>query len=288
MPLSSHATSTERARPLLGTRVAIRVEGFEPCLAHALIDCAFERIACVHRLMSFHEADSDLGRLHRAAVKSVVQVDVQTWQVLDAALRFAAASSGCFDISVARTLVAKGILPRPENSQAPADDASWRDIELLPDHCVRFRRPLWIDLGGIAKGYAVDSAIDALREGGARQACVNAGGDLRVIGPETESVHLLGAATASALPVVEVRDAALASSGGDGAHLHGVTRADSGERAHVTVVAPDCMTADALTKVVLADFAIAQRLLPQYSAVAYFHHPDTGWQTAGAPNVSPC
>ena len=292
MPSHSPAQHTERARPLLGTHVAIRVVNLPSTDAHALIDQAFSCVAEIHRLMSFHEVGSDLHRINQYALLCPTPVDQRTWQVLTAAQEFSRASAGLFDVTIASALVAAGRLSAISGASIPEAGASWRDIELLPGRHVRFHRPLWVDLGGIAKGYAVDCAIELLRKAGATQACVNAGGDLRVFGPHTERVHLLSAARADVMPVLEISDAAVASSGGDGAHLHGVTRESVDLQSRVSVVAADCMTADALTKVVLGDARLAESLLPQYRAVAYLNDSyqvtNGGWRTLGAPVESSC
>lgn len=260
--------------------------------AHVLIDEAFDCIAEIHRLMSFHESSSDLYRLNHEAARRPVQVDQKTWQVLSAAQDFSRVSAGCFDVTVASALATSGLLPSSAGTPIPSDDGDWRDIELLPDQHVRFNRPVWVDLGGIAKGYAVDCAVSLLRSLGATQGCVNAGGDLRVFGPDIERVHLLSSMTAREIPILEVNDAAVASSGGDGMHLNGVTRAGIDQRIRVSVVAPDCMAADALTKIVLADSRLAGSLLPQYQAVAYINDPsddkDSGWRAIAAPGAWPC
>ncbi len=292
MPSPSPADSIERARPLLGTRVAIRVAHAEQAQAHALIDEAFHCIAEIHQLMSFHESGSDLYRLNQQAASRAVQVDQRTWDVISAAQAFSLASAGCFDVTIAGVLVASGSLPPVVGTPMPDNEADWRDVELLPDRHIRFRRPLWLDLGGIAKGYAVDCAVEQLRRGGAIQGCVNAGGDLRVFGPAIERVHLLSATTSGVMPLLEISDAAVASSGGDGMHFNGSTRAGLDRDIRVSVVAPDCMTADALTKVVLADRRLAETLLPQYRAVAYINDPhddmNNGWHVMAAPEARPC
>lgn len=282
-----------RARPWLGTFVEIRVGGLAAAEALAAIDAAFAEVAEVHRLMSFHEAASDLSRLHRAAMSTPVRVDTRTFAVLDAALCLAAESDGCFDPTVAAQLVAWGFLPTPAASRTPDAQATWRDIELLDGSRVRFQQPLWLDLGGIAKGYAVDRALDVLRQRGATAACVNAGGDLRRFGAQSERVELRLAADV-ALPAVDLADAAIATSAVDAARLHGdgrsraahlnarTRRSIRAQRA-VSVVAPTCLIADALTKVVLADAHIGERLLRRYAASACLHDPKRGWRMLGCP-----
>ncbi len=281
----------QRARPWLGTLVEICVDGLAEADAVAAIDAAFAEIAAIHRCMSFHEPDSDLAHLHRVPVGSAVQVDPHTWNVVQAALLFAAESRGCFDPTIAAQLVAWNFLPRPLDNREPDPAASWRDIELLPDSQVCLRRALWIDLGGIAKGYAVDCAIHILRNAGAMAGTVNAGGDLAVFGAAAQTVHVRDPrAPQNALPLLELRDAAVATSAGYferrraatgwlGSHVHGNHRRAVGTHSSVSVIAPSCMHADALTKIVLADARVAAKLLPHYAAQVCRYDSRRGWRT---------
>jgi len=250
------AATVLRARPALGTLVEFRVEGLDGTAAARAVDAAFAEVLTVHRLMSFHEPHSDLALLHRAPAGTAVRVNARTHEVLHWSLRIAAASHGCFDPTIAAAQVAAGRLPQPASACAPDPDGNWRDIELLGGERVRLRRPLWIDLGGIAKGYAVDRAIDVLRAHGAAQACVNAGGDLRVFGPRVERVHVRDAGGGCAA-VLEVANGAVASS--SGADARSLT---------ASVVAARCIVADALTKVVLAANAACGCILDEFGASA--------------------
>jgi thiamine biosynthesis lipoprotein len=287
MQLSLQNLVTERAQPWLGTVVSIRVDEMAEAEAHHSIDAAFEEIATVHRLMSFHDAASDVSRLNRAWEQRV-DVHPYTFEVLDAALRFAASSDGCFDISVGAELVEWRLLPRPANAER-APEGSWRDIELLDDGCVVFHRPLWIDLGGIAKGYAVDRATECLRAHGALQTVVNAGGDIRVQG-RTEPIRLSAETATETMPVLELTDGSVASSSGHlqrrwsdgemrGPHVHGVRRSSAPTDRFVCVVAERCMVADALTKVVMAEGMGSSGVLREFGASGYFYDPEVGWRS---------
>ena len=139
-----------RARPLLGTLVAIRLEGLPETEAHQAIEEAFEEIAIIDRLMSFHRPESDLTRLNRSPAGKAVAVDPRTVEVFACALELAGNSKGIFDVTVGAELAARGVLPRPSLQDAPDSAGSWRDIEILGDDRIRFHRPLWADLGGIA------------------------------------------------------------------------------------------------------------------------------------------
>ena len=98
-------------------------------------------------------------------------------------------------------------------------------------------------LDGIAKGFAVDRAVDCLREAGMTAGAVNAGGDLRVFGENWQPLHIRSGV--QLVYIGEIRDAAVATSGSAGL-LH--PRAGKAGASGVTVMAGDCMTADALTK----------------------------------------
>lgn len=290
MPSCLPSSTLERARPLLGTTVAIRVEAEDAAAGHRAIDAAFAAVARVHALMSFHEAQSDLSRIHRAPPGTRVEVDSQTAEVLRSALAFSAWSDGIFDITIAGQLVEQGLLPQPAQAITPAADACWRDIQLDDANGVVLQRPLWMDLGGIAKGYAVDQAIACLHAHGIRDACVNAGGDLRLLGSGPHRVAIdTGSEPRVTQPVLEIDEAAVATSTsrafgdtGQSAHVHGRTRAGVGAQTCVSVVAATCMHADALTKIVLATGADSVPLLQRLDATAYLHNASDIWSVLGA------
>ena len=280
----------ERARPLLGTTVTVHVECAAEADAHRAIDAAFTAMTDVHARMSFHEADSDLSRIHAAAPGQRVMVDAQTAEVLREALLLSEHTRGAFDVTVAAQLVTWGLLPAPRGDAALVAGANWKDIDIDDKDGVRLRRPLWIDLGGIAKGYAVDRGVDALRVHGIKHACINAGGDLRTLG---EGPHFVAIATDERLPshypVLELGEASMASSSGrafsavgKGPHVHGRRRYSMGLTQSVTVVAGKCMHADALTKVVMALGMQSGDLLRHFDAVAYLQNATGDWTQIGA------
>jgi thiamine biosynthesis lipoprotein len=274
--------------------VTIGIGGLERAGAHRVIDAGFAAVAEIHSLMSFHAAASDVSRLNRDAATRPVAVDARTLEVLRAALEFSRVSAGTFDVAVAARLVEWGLLPAPALARLPDRNASWRDIELLDDGRVRFHRPLWIDLGGIAKGFAVDAAFARMALGPEVQVVVDAGGDLRTAGPEGEVVRLAaGPSPDGRLPMLRLQDGSLASSGGPEAihrqgtrrrspHVDGRRRRASPLGRFVSVLAPHCVIADALTKIVMARGANAADVLGRYGATALVHDPREGWRRLGA------
>ena len=142
--------------------------------------------------------------------------------------------------------------------------ASFRDVHLCGERRIRFAKPLWIDLGGIAKGFAVDRAVTELRERGIAAGSVNAGGDIRVFGPAAQTIWVRQPGDSQHIvPLVELQDSAVATSasyfsrqrsahgGPDSTAIVDLLSGRShGHDLSVSVRAADCMTADALTKVV--------------------------------------
>ena len=271
-------SGVRRARPWLGTIVDIRVDGMDAARALRAVEAAFAEVATVHRLMSFHAEDSDLARLRLAPAGTPVRVNARTCEVLEWSLRIAAVSAGAFDPTVAAALVECGTLPVPRSAFVPDACAGWRDIELLGGERVLLRKPLWLDLGGIAKGYAVDRAIEVLHAHGAIHACVNAGGDLRVAGARAERIAVR-AADGGILTALELSEGALATSSTvDARHLHGASRKVPGIGITVSVAAANCMVADALTKVALAGAAATHATLAAFGAQAWMHRVADGWR----------
>ncbi len=264
---------------MLGTLVEITARGLPQARLNAAVEAAFAAVQRVQDLMSFHDEASDVSRVNRHAARRAVTVDEWTFAVLAEALEFSRLSGGAFDITVAPTLIAWGFLPR-HIRRTPGRAASWTDITLLSSRRVRFRRPLALDLGGIAKGFAVDQAIGALQTAGVSSGVVNAGGDLRVFGSRRQEIHVRHPASPGLLlPLFQLRNEAVATSapyfsarcwrGRTVSPLvHPPTREPFTSPVSVSVRASRCVLADALTKVVLADACDAESVLTAFGAQA--------------------
>jgi thiamine biosynthesis lipoprotein len=240
-------------------------------MIEAAIDEAFSSVAQVQRLMSFQDANSDVSRLNGEAVIRETCVDDWTYEVLVAALDLYHRSSGIFDVTAGPSIT----------SISKTKDASSAAVELLARNRVRFHRPdIAIDLSGIAKGFAVDRAIDALKRRGIPSALVNAGGDLAAFGPAPYRVHIRDPrAPSQLLCAATVANEALASSGASfdllrSSGIGGPVIIDPETRelvrgiAGATIRARSCLLADALTKVVMIAGETAAGLLDHYGAEA--------------------
>jgi FAD:protein FMN transferase len=237
----------------MGTIIAISAEANTAQSALSGVETAFAAIAQVERLMHPIRTGSDLHAIHHAPRGRPLDVDAWTWEVLALSQRLNQVSGGVFDPCLA--------------------DCAGRfsELELAPPHCVIAHLPLRIDLGGIAKGFAVDRALAALRAAGCRRGLVNAGGDLAVFGADNHSVVIRNRGGHS---IVELDNAALATSdvcsparpAEHRGYYHGVNRR-AVTAGSVSVAAPSAAIADALTKCLLADHgATSASLLEAFDA----------------------
>jgi thiamine biosynthesis lipoprotein len=248
-----------RARPLLGTLVEVGVVAREGH-AHAWIAAAFEAVAEVQAHLSRFDPASDIGRFNAlpdGAALDPVSPDTRTVLGLGAALRDA--SEAAFDVSI---------------GSAPY---GWR---LDGGRLVKTDAGAQLDLGGIGKGHAVDRAIAALQTAGAPGGWVNAGGDLRVFGLALP-IELRDELSGGTRRFGTLEDGAFATSrfgAGARAPLAGEPRAT-----HVSVAAPSCLLADALTKVVAASGDPHHPLLAHAGACAFVHR--AGPAAAFAPAI---
>ena len=259
-------TAVRRCRPMLGTFVEISATE----ATSQTIDQAFSAMARIHRLMSFHSADSDLARMRTAAWGQPVSVAPETIAVLRLCQKLWHASGGLFEVAVGASLIADGYLPNCSSFPASTLDGTTGDLELRSDGSVICHRPMVIDLGGIAKGYAVDRACDVLLAVGAKDVLINAGGDLRsAAGPPVEIV--VRDQRGRTVDRVLVNNGALASSDNSRSRRRrwtgrlqsphrGRARRAVASRTVTTVLAPTCALADALTKVAMVDSKLANRI----------------------------
>src|SRR5256885_849979 len=152
-----------RAQPWLGTIVSIDVVTGDDAPAGPAFAGAFAAIGRAHAAMSPQCAASDVARFNAAGSGAILLCDPWTIHVLRLAQRLQHASGGLFDVALGTT---RG--------------AAYRIIDARS--IVKLQERARIDLGGIAKGYAVDRAVLALRAFGIQGGLVNAGGDLRAFG----------------------------------------------------------------------------------------------------------
>jgi thiamine biosynthesis lipoprotein len=243
-----------RLRVALGTFVAVEAEAASEPAVERGIAAALEAVVRIEGLMHPERPGSDLVSLSESAPGTVLSIDQWTWEVLELCRELHRVSQGTFD---------------PCLDLAPG---RMTDIELLDGLRIRANAPVRVDLGGVAKGYAVDRAVEALRGAGCEGGLVNAGGDLAVFGGRGRTLYC--GAPHGPTTAVHLRDAALATSDTNSlsrpaqhrGYYHGSSRqkAISGR---VSVIAPRAAVADGLTKCLLAaDGVASQPMLDAFGA----------------------
>jgi thiamine biosynthesis lipoprotein len=261
--------------PAMGTLVHVSAVACDSIAAREAVSAAFDIVTRIEGLMSFHDPDSDVSRLNREGWRRPQTVHRWTWTVVKRALRFAHASDGLFDITVAPLLVHEGLLPG--SITAAPECGHWRHIKLLSDCRISLARPMLLDLGGIAKGFAVDQAIHQLRKRGCTEAVVNAGGDLRCYGSVPRPIQLRR--RDALVTVAELHRGAVATSAPRTTHVGRLaqplgsifnphTRRAWNAGGAVMVAAPSCVVADALTKVAALAGPACAPLLARFGAQA--------------------
>jgi len=236
-----------RARPLLGTLVELGVPATPD--ADTRLDAAFGAIAALQAALSRFDARSDIARFNALPAGASLAPGEDAVRVLAAAQQLHDASEGLFDISL-------GSAPR-----------GWRcDGACLhkPDAATR------LDLGGIAKGYAVDRAVEVLQALGCTAGWVNAGGDLRVFGALELPIALRDEARGGVRHFGTLADGAVASSR-YAEDSRSQASAPWPVRAHVSVAAPLALWADALVKIVAVSGDPCHPLLARHGAQAWLH-----------------
>jgi FAD:protein FMN transferase len=277
-----------RTVPVMGTLAEVAVVSRDDAHAHRAITAAVDELHLVHRLMSRFDPASDIGRINAGAHRGAVLVSNATADVLDEALHWARLPGSRFDPCLGRATELWHVTDRTE---PPPQDQVRRLARRELYRGVRLERvhdgalvstagaDVAIDLGGIAKGYAVDRAVAALQAWGVTGALVNAGGDLYVLGTseggEPWRVGIRSPAEPAQLAAtLLLQDRAVATSGDyeqyfehDGRRYHHLldpaTAAPRASTTHsFTVAAATCMVADAAaTSVFGLPAAEARRVL---------------------------
>ncbi|HXG47351.1 MAG TPA: FAD:protein FMN transferase, partial [Methylomirabilota bacterium] len=214
-----------RSRPLLGTFVVIAVAGTDRLRLNAAITDALAEIERVDAVMSVHRPDSELSRLNARAAHEPVVVSEELFRLIARAQEIAVATDGSFDVTIWPLTDLWGFLwkehrlPSAEELRQTLPRVSFRLLSLdAATRTVHFRRRgMSLDLGGIAKGFAVDCAIEKLKSLGVTNALVRAGGDLRAIGDAPGQagwlVQLEDPGKQGRRTSVRLREAAISTSG---------------------------------------------------------------------------
>ncbi len=260
-----------RDEAIMGTAIRVELWSDDRAAGEAAIDAVMAEMHRIDRAMSPHKPGSELSRINRDAATGPVPVSAEMFALIDAALQWSARSDGAFDISYASVGhlydYRAGVCPDDAALERARAGIGWRHLVLdAPARTLRFAHPATrIDLGGFAKGHAVDRAAEILARRGIRHALVSAGGDSRVLGdrrgrPWTIAIRDPRRA-GEVVAVLPLEDVAISTSGDyerwfekDGVRHHHVIDPKTGRSPatvhSVTILGADGLTTEALSKCV--------------------------------------
>ena len=268
---ASGAGWVRRQEAIMGTAITVELWSDDRRNGDAAAAAVIEEMHRIDRTMSPHKPASELSRINRDAASRPVAVSEEMFRLLQQAQRFAELSGGAFDITYAAVGhlydYRAGIRPSAEALERACATVGWRGLELdAGTRSVRFaRQGMRIDLGGFAKGHAVDNAVALLRRRGIAHAIVSAGGDSRVLGDRRGRPWMVAVRDprreGEAVAVLPLEDVSISTSGDyerfferDGERCHHIVdpatgRSPAGVRS-VTILADDGLTSEALSKTV--------------------------------------
>jgi thiamine biosynthesis lipoprotein len=276
-------------RLVMGTFAHIIAVAPNSHTANKSIQASLQQLRSIETLMSYHRDDSELANVNRNAFKEPVKISSQTFEVLQQAIKFSKLSDGAFDITVGplvdlwRKAGEVNAIPSDAELAEARSKVGYEKVILdVNETTVRFAvEGMKLDLGGIAKGYAIDKAVEAMQNCGATAGLVDVGGNIRCFGkPKDKPYWRIGlqdpnenlgsrisdfgfpAEAGKPLLVLKLNDAAVATSGHyrrfaqiqgkKYSHIIDTTTGSSSDKlASVTIIAKDATTADALSTAVI-------------------------------------
>jgi thiamine biosynthesis lipoprotein len=254
---------------IMGTRITVELWSENVAAGNKAIDAVLEEMKRIDRDMSTYKPDSEISIVNRDAAKSSVEVSVELFDLLETALQYSRITNGAFDITYASV----GYLydfhehkrPTEEQIKSALPAVNYTHVYLDKEsHSVHFTQPgVRIDLGGIAKGYAVDRGIAILQSFGITHALVTAGGDSRIIGDRFGKPWIIGIRhpddKTKVIAKIPLQDTAISTSGDyeryfdeDGKRYHHIIDPRTGHSASkvrsATILAPTATRTDGLSK----------------------------------------
>ena len=260
-----------REEAIMGTSIEVELQAESRATAEAAIGAVMAEMHRIDATMSPHKATSELSLVNAHAAERAVVVSEGMFGLLARALAFSRLSDGAFDITFASAGhlydYRAGVAPDEAALAAVRPLIDWRHVQLdAATRGVRFARPgVRIDLGGFAKGHAVDNAIAILRRLGIRHAMVAAGGDSHVMGSRGDRPWTVAIRDprreGAVVAVLPLQDVSISTSGDyerfferDGVRCHHLLDPRTGRSAasvrSVTIIADDGLTTEAFSKTV--------------------------------------
>lgn len=253
---------------IMGTRTAVELHAETEQIADKCSQLAFNEMKRIDALMSPYKENSELSKINREASNKAVKISPELFSLLQRSIEFSEMSDGAFDI----TFASIGFLYDYRNNKRPSDEkigqqldaVNYKNIKLDETQKSIFfsHKNTKIDLGGIAKGHAVDNAINILSNCSIKNALVTAGGDSRILGDKIGRPWVMGVKhprdDKKVVVSIPLSNAAISTSGDyerfyieDGKRYHHILQPSTGKSVNhswsVSVLANDSLTSDALS-----------------------------------------
>jgi thiamine biosynthesis lipoprotein len=255
---------------IMGTRITVELWSDDKESAESAIDAVLDEMRHIDTTMSTYKPSSEVSLVNARAADGPVHIGKELFDLLVTARQYSVLTEGAFDITYASVGYMydfpKHIRPNEEQIGKALPAVNYRHVLLDPKkQTVRFsQKGVRIDLGGIAKGYSVDRAIDVLKARGFDRAYVSAGGDSRIIGDRFGKPWMVGIrdprkGEGEVITRIPLVDAAISTSGDyerffdeDGVRYHHIIDPHTGHSASkvrsATVIGPLAVRTDGLSK----------------------------------------
>jgi FAD:protein FMN transferase len=254
---------------IMGTRITVELWADDASQGRAAVDAVLAEMRRVDAAMSTYKPTSELSQVNTGAARAPMKISAELFELLSTALEFSRVTEGAFDITYASVGYLydfrRRVRPDEKQLKAALPGVNYRHVVLdRKAQTIRYAQPgVRIDLGGIAKGHAVDRGIALLQGRGVRHAMVSAGGDSRIIGDRFGKPWVVGIRHPDRKQEVIARipldDAALSTSGDyeryfddGGVRYHHIIDPGTGHSASkvrsATIIGPTATRTDGLSK----------------------------------------
>ena len=276
----------KQSQGIMGTNIAVELWTDEKAHADKCIARVMDEMERINQSMSPYIETSELFQVNKHAAQRDIKISKELFSLIQQAQRLSELSEGAFDITFAsigyQYDYRKKIKPSDEQIDKQLDRINYRHILLNEkERSIRFKKQgVKIDLGGIAKGHAVDNGIDILRACGIKDALVTAGGDSRIIGDHHGRPWMTGIKDPRredrSIIAIPLDNTAVSTSGDyeryfikDGVRYHHILSPRTGKSVDstqsVTVLGPDATTTDGLSTTIFVlgptkGLALAEKL----------------------------
>jgi thiamine biosynthesis lipoprotein len=263
-----HAEWLGDSRPMMGTEISVELWHDDRAAGESAVEAVFTEMMRINELMSTYIDESRISLINREAADRAVPAGDELYDLIVRSLDISILTRGAFDItydSVGQHYdFRQRQRPDPETIEEELDRINYRFVQTDDrKKTIHFLQPgVRINLGGIAKGYAVERGASILRSLGVRHAIVTAGGDSRLLGDRRGQPWVVGVRDPRKEGEVAIRipleNEAISTSGDyeryfeeNGTRYHHILQPATGEPANgvhsVTVVGPDAVITDALS-----------------------------------------